>query len=45
MLSLRNRGVNKKEARKRAYELLEVVGLTDKAKAYPAQLSGGKNKE
>lgn len=34
-------GVNKKEARKRAYELLEVVGLTDKAKAYPAQLSGG----
>lgn len=34
-------GVSKKDARKRAYELLEVVGLTDKAKAYPAQLSGG----
>jgi len=34
-------GVSKKEAKKRAYELLEVVGLTDKAKAYPAQLSGG----
>ena len=34
-------GVSKKDAIKRAYELLEVVGLTDKAKAYPAQLSGG----
>jgi D-methionine transport system ATP-binding protein len=34
-------GVPKKEARKRAFELLEVVGITDKAKAYPAQLSGG----
>jgi len=34
-------GVPKKEAKKRAYELLEVVGLSDKAKAYPAQLSGG----
>lgn len=31
----------KKEARKRAMELLEIVGLSDKAKAYPAQLSGG----
>ena len=34
-------GQSKKEARKRAAELLEVVGLTKKAKAYPAQLSGG----
>lgn len=34
-------GVSKKEAKKRAYELLEIVDLTDKAKAYPAQLSGG----
>ncbi len=34
-------GVSKKDAKKRAYKLLEVVGLTDKAKAYPAQLSGG----
>lgn len=34
-------GVPKKEAKKRAYELLEIVGLADKAKAYPAQLSGG----
>lgn len=34
-------GVNKKDAEKRAYELLELVGLSDKAKAYPSQLSGG----
>ena len=34
-------GMKKKEARKRAAELLEVVGLSEKAKAYPAQLSGG----
>lgn len=34
-------GISKKAARKRAEELLQLVGLTDKAKAYPAQLSGG----
>ena len=34
-------GVGKAEAKKRALELLEVVGLPDKANAYPAQLSGG----
>ena len=34
-------GVKKSKARKRANELLEVVGLPDKGKAYPAQLSGG----
>ncbi len=34
-------GVPKKDARKRALELLEVVGLPDKANAYPVQLSGG----
>ena len=34
-------GVSKKEARARAKELLKVVGLEDKAKAYPVQLSGG----
>ena len=34
-------GVGKKEARKRALELLEIVGLSEKAKAYPVQLSGG----
>lgn len=34
-------GVPKKEAKARAKELLEIVGLSDKAKAYPSQLSGG----
>ena len=34
-------GVKKAEAKKRAMELLEIVGLPDKANAYPAQLSGG----
>ncbi|MGB4438565.1 MAG: ATP-binding cassette domain-containing protein [Sedimentibacter sp.] len=34
-------GQNKKEGRKRAGELLELVGLSDKRKAYPSQLSGG----
>ncbi|MCQ2458135.1 MAG: ATP-binding cassette domain-containing protein [Clostridia bacterium] len=29
------------EAEKRAMELLEIVGLPDKANSYPAQLSGG----
>ena len=32
---------NKEEARKEAMELLERVGLADKAKSYPRQLSGG----
>ena len=34
-------GVSRSAARKRAMELLELVGLPDKAKAYPSQLSGG----
>lgn len=34
-------GVSKKEARKKAAELLDTVGLPDKGSAYPAQLSGG----
>ena len=34
-------GKKKQEARKRAEELLEIVGLKDKKKAYPSQLSGG----
>lgn len=34
-------GVDKTEAKKRAAELLELVGISDKAKAFPSQLSGG----
>ena len=34
-------GVPKAEAKKRALEYLDIVGLPDKANAYPAQLSGG----
>ncbi len=33
--------IAKPEAQEKAMELLRKVGLTDKAKAYPAQLSGG----
>lgn len=32
---------SKKEAKAKAFELLELVGLSDKKNAYPAQLSGG----
>ena len=34
-------GVPKAKAKQRARELLEIVGLPDKARAYPVQLSGG----
>ena len=34
-------GIGRREARKKATQLLEIVGLPDKAKAYPSQLSGG----
>ena len=34
-------GIKKADAEKRAKELLELVGLPDKANSYPAQLSGG----
>lgn len=36
-------GVDKAQCAKRVKELLEIVGLSDKADAYPAQLSGGKS--
>ena len=33
--------VRRPEARKKAMELLDLVGLSDRAKSYPSQLSGG----
>ena len=41
MFPLELAGVKRAEAKKRALELLDTVGLPDKAEAYPAQLSGG----
>jgi lipoprotein-releasing system ATP-binding protein len=35
------KGLSRKECLDRAYEVLDAVGLSDKAKNYPSQLSGG----
>jgi putative ABC transport system ATP-binding protein len=40
-LMLDLKGVHKKDARKRAQELLDQVGLADKLHAFPTNLSGG----
>jgi D-methionine transport system ATP-binding protein len=34
-------GVRKSDAKKKAQELLDLVGLSDRAESYPTQLSGG----
>ena len=34
-------GIKRRDARVRAKELLDTVGLAEKAKVYPSQLSGG----
>ncbi len=34
-------GISRKQAKEKALQLLETVGLPDKANAYPVQLSGG----
>ena len=41
MFPLELRHADKKDAEKRARELLELVGLADKCDKYPSQLSGG----
>ncbi len=38
---LENSGLSKDEIKTRVHELLELVGLSDKADSYPSQLSGG----
>jgi polar amino acid transport system ATP-binding protein len=38
---IQTKKMNKEEATKKAYELLDIVGLTDKATSYPRTLSGG----
>lgn len=41
LLPLKIAGKDKKSSLAKAHHLLELVGLSDKLKAYPAQLSGG----
>ena len=41
MFPLRGSGMTRQQQRTRAFELLQLVGLPDKADAYPSQLSGG----
>lgn len=41
ILPLKLAGMPKRERVRKGLKMLEIVGLTDKAKAYPAQLSGG----
>ncbi|GAA0125444.1 MULTISPECIES: ATP-binding cassette domain-containing protein [Clostridium] len=38
---LKGSGLNKEQIKKRVSELLNLVGLSEKANSYPAQLSGG----
>lgn len=38
---LRYKGISKKEINRKVNSLLELVGIADKANAYPSQLSGG----
>ncbi|MFN2464067.1 MAG: ABC transporter ATP-binding protein [Candidatus Dormibacteria bacterium] len=41
LLPVRYSGLDKKEARRRALDLLEIVGLADRARHRPTELSGG----
>lgn len=40
-LAFKYRGIRSREANERASQLINMVGLTDSAKSYPYQLSGG----
>lgn len=42
---LKGRGYTKAQISDKVNSLLNLVGLNDKANAYPRQLSGGQNKE
>lgn len=41
MLPMKVRGISKEDAEKKAYELLELIDMKDKANLYPSRLSGG----
>lgn len=41
ILPMKIAGMNRHERKKRAYEMLRLVGLEEKASVHPAQLSGG----
>ena len=41
MAPIKVKGISKAEAEKKAIELLDRVGLTNKSKSYPLSLSGG----
>ncbi len=41
MLPLKKSALSKDQCRKKALELMDLVGLADKAQSYPSQLSGG----
>lgn len=41
MLPMKVRGINKEDAEKKAYELLDLIDMKDKANLYPSRLSGG----
>ena len=42
---LKHQGLTRQEIKKRVEELLNLVGLEDKASAYPSQLSGGQKQK
>lgn len=41
--ALKHSGLSKEEKKEKVAKLLDLVGLSDRAENYPAQLSGGQN--